>query len=94
MSYSDAPTREDIDRLLEALRTRIVSLFIEFNVSETDAVILVSDGLVRLGLRWSRTNNREGWLLDWLRTRARAYAQRKGIGKEMDDDEAPPRPED
>lgn len=94
MSYSDAPTREDIDRLLDALRTRIVAIFIEFDVPETDAVILVSDGLVRLGLRWGRTHNREHWLLNWLRTRARAYAQRRGTGKEMDDDEAPPRPED
>ena len=94
MSYSDAPTREDINRLLDTLRTRIVAIFIEFNVPETDAVILVSDGLAQLGYRWGRIRDREGWLLDWLRTRVRAYARRKGTGKEMDDDEAPPRPED
>jgi len=92
MSYSDAPTPEDISRLLDTLRPRIVAIFVEFYVPEADAVILVSDGLVQLGYRWGRINNRADWLLSWLRTKARAYAH--GSGKEMDDDEAPPRPEE
>jgi hypothetical protein len=94
MSYSDAPTREDISRLLDTLRRRIVAIFVEFNVPETDAVTLVCDGLVRLGYRWGRIRDREGWLLNWLRARARAYARARGTGKEMDDDGAPPRPEE
>ena len=87
MSYSDIPTREDISRLLDALRPRIVATFLEFHVPDTDAVFLLSDVLIQLGCRWGRIKDREGWLLNRIRTRAKAWAE--GTGKELNDDEAP-----
>jgi hypothetical protein len=91
MSYSDAPTRADLDRLIETLAPRIVRILIDLRVPDTEAERLISRVLAQLSYQWGRIADRERWLLQRIEEEARKLAEESR--KELEDDEAPPRPE-
>jgi hypothetical protein len=83
MSYSDAPTREDLNRLIDATGPRIGRLLYELGVSEAEAEKLVSRVLVQLSFQWGRIADRERWLLERIEEEARKL--KEGSRKELED---------
>ncbi len=65
------PSQEDLNRLMQRLRPRIVDLFAARNVSPEEAEQLVGETLIEITFRWSRVHNHAGWLLKALDKKTR-----------------------
>jgi transposase len=63
MPSSDRPTPEEIQRLVEKLRHKIVRRFHAQGFSETEAAERLKAALRELSYRWNRVGDRERWLL-------------------------------
>ena len=66
MPYSNRPTPEDLDRLMERLGPTIARRFRAQGISEAEAAKRVEEALVELAHRWNRVGDRERWLLKRL----------------------------
>jgi len=66
MPYSQRPTPEDLNRLMEKLGPEIAQGFRAQGISEAEAATRVEEALVELAHRWNRVGDRERWLLNRL----------------------------
>jgi hypothetical protein len=66
MSISGKPTRDDLRRLVDRLRPRIMRLFARHGVPREEAEMRVTAALIRLSYHWDRVRDRERWLLTEL----------------------------
>jgi hypothetical protein len=82
------PSKQDLVRLLEALRGRIEELLQRHGCAPEPASTLLREAVLALTHRWNRVRDREQWLLDRIEKAARRPM--KPSSKEPSDDEEPP----
>jgi hypothetical protein len=66
MAYSDRPTAQDFERLLDRLAPEIVRRLGARGLSETEMAVWMEEALTELAWRWNRVGDRERWLLERL----------------------------
>jgi hypothetical protein len=66
MTYSDRPTPEEFERMMERLGSEIARRFRTQGLSNAEAMARLETALLELAYRWNRVGDREQWLLQAL----------------------------
>ena len=66
MAYSNRPTPEDFERLMERLGPEVARRFRAQGLSDKEAAARLQSALRELAYRWNRVGDRERWLLQVL----------------------------
>ena len=66
MPYSNRPTPEDMNRLMERVSPAIARRFRDQGISQDEAAKRIEEALVELAHRWNRVGDRERWLFKRL----------------------------
>ena len=69
MTYSDRPTPEEFERMMDRLGSEIARRFRAQGLSNTEAMGRLETALLELAYRWNRVGDRERWLLQALEGR-------------------------
>jgi len=76
MSSSDRPTDQDLARLLDRLRPKIIRLLRLYGVSLGEAERMVGEALIGVAYRWDRVRDRERWVLEFFEKEIQRYLKK------------------
>lgn len=76
MPSSDRPTDQDLARLLDRLRPKIIRRLRLSGVPEAEAERMVGEALIGVAYRWDRVRDRERWVLEFFEKEIQRYLEK------------------
>ena len=76
MPSSDRPTDQDLARLLDRLRPKIIRRLRLSAVPMAEAERMIGEALIGVAYRWDRVRDREWWVLEFFEKEIQRYLQK------------------
>lgn len=76
MPSSDRPTDQDLARLLDRLRPKIIRRLRLDGVSLAEAERMIGEALIGVAYRWDRVRDRERWVLEFFEKEIQRYLEK------------------